>query len=56
MKASDYNCQCGKKAVQFFPKYSVEEGKDISKPYCKECLAKMRKEVAEDIMRNGRLN
>lgn len=56
MKASDYKCKCGNKAVQFFPKYSVEEGKNISKPYCYGCLAKMKKEVTEDLMKNGRLN
>jgi hypothetical protein len=50
------NCQCGQPAVELFPKYAVDAGKLISKPYCASCLKKMKAEVTKDITKDGRLN
>lgn len=51
-------CQCGEDAVEVFPQFAVDctTDKTISKPYCSKCLEKMRKELAENLMKNGRLN
>jgi hypothetical protein len=57
-KPSDYNCCCGRRAVQFFPKFAVDTSTEqtICKPYCYQCLARMKWEVTEDLMKNGRIN
>ena len=47
MKASECKCrECGKRAVAFWPVYDP----DIpSYPYCRECLDKMKMELARKI-------